>query len=665
MPRNPFHYLYVGETVSAAEFTDIFSTELVQYAMPLFQPGHVVLTGANGMGKSMLFKLLEADVRLAYAQVGKPFPVPDPAGRFIGAGINVNTARCNEFGNRRTAEGDNAQELMFGDFLNCFVVKDILHSIELLAGNPQTAETLGIAFGGDARAALASAVSRDPVWEGYLDGVAGYAGLKERIDHRISRYRRYMNGNDAELDTEIAKTKTAAGEPMKVVIRHLRALGCVVPDVPFFILVDQYEELATISSPDGRKADYRSVVNKVLNSRDPTVSYRIGTRGYGWRDHLNVFGTDARLEQERDFKLVELDTRLRRQENSSTNVFPDFARDVFERRMRHAAATESNVPSNLDMQRAFGRSHVPADEARMITGASVEARRSVLQLESDWPEWLKQVLLTIADDDPLSARLGEAWIRQKGVGEPFAPADAPWATRGKQYWRKERNEICLLQIAGSRRQRAVIAGEDDLIALSGGNVLIFLSICQLIWDFASQASKGGDGDPEIPVAREMQTIGAIRAGRAWLDRIPSEYGRSHDRFRLVQKMGEKFADLLLPSRRLGNPGQNGVSLSIDELDAHPAIKTFLLEAADYGNLVMSEHANRSGRQRRLKFYLNPLYCPIYRIPFQRSKEPLYLTIANFSEWLAEAGLFERIGTGGRRSLEPASAPLLDFLWPDA
>lgn len=659
VPRNPFHYLYVGEKVSAEEFTDIFSTELVQYSMPLFQPGHVVLSGANGMGKSMLFKLLEADVRLAYAQAGKVFPVPEDAGRFIGAGINVNTARCNEFGNRRTPGGDHEQELMFGDFLNYFVVKDMLRSVEQLATSPEISNALGIDLGRDRLSELTRAIATDPVWEGFLADIDEFASLKMRIDERIAKYRRYMNGNDRALDERIASTKTAAGEPMKVVVDRLRETRAVAPDVPFFILIDQYEELATISGPDGRKADYRSVVNKILNSRDPTLSYRIGTRGYGWRDHLNIFGTDARLEQERDFKLVELDTRLRRQENSSTNVFPEFARDVFERRMRHAAETQGNVAPNLNMQQTFGRSFAPGDEARISTGESAEARRSVIQSDPEWPAWLKTTLFEIADHDPLSARLGEAWVRQKGPGEPFAASNPPWAA--KPYWRKERNEICLLQIAGGRRQRGVIAGESDIIALSGGNILIFLSICQLIWDFASQAAKGGDRDPAIPIDREMQTIGAIRAGRAWLDRIPSEYGRSHDRFRLVQKLGERFADILLPDRKLSNPGHNGVSLSMDELDDNPEIKQFLFEGADYGNLVMSEHANRSGRQRRLKFYLNPIYCPIYRIPFQRSKEPIYLTIEQFKDWLGEAGIIEKLERPASRRTERASTPLLDLL----
>lgn len=551
---------------------------------------------------------------------------------------------------------------MFGDFLNYYLVKDILRAVEQLATSFEVAASLGIDMSDEKQNNLTIAIVSDPVWEGYLAKVSSYRSLKARIDDRIAKYRRYMNGNDRTLDPEVAATKTAAGEAVKVIVRKLRESGTVLADVPFFILIDQYEELATISGPDGRKADYRSVVNKILNSRDPTLSYRIGTRGYGWRDHLNIFGTDARLEQERDFKLVELDTRLRRQENSSTNVFPDFARDVFERRMKHAAETQGNVEPDLDMQRTFGKSYAPADEARLTTGESGEARRSVVQMDIDWPNWLKQALWAIAEQDPLSARLGEAWVRQKGPGEEFDPHSAPWTA--KPYWRKERNEICLLQIAGGRRQRTIIAGEDDIIALSGGNILIFLSICQLIWDFASQASKAGDRDPSIPIDREMQTIGAIRAGRAWLDRIPSEYGRSHDRFRLVQKMGERFAESLLPDRKLSNPGQNGVSLSIEELDARPEIKRFLLEAADYGNLVMTEHANRSGRQRRLKFYLNPIYCPIYRIPFQRSKEPLYLTIERFEEWLADAGIIEKLERPMQRRTGLVDMPLLDLLEPD-
>jgi hypothetical protein len=657
MKPNPFHYLYVGERLSPSEFANIFSTELVQHALPLFQPGNVVLTGAAGMGKSMLFNLFRPEVRIAYQEAGTAFPVPGEAGRFLAAGININTAKCNEFGNRRTPEGDSIQELMFGDFFNYWVVGDMLRSLELLGSNDAVAKQLGISLDETRLAKFTARVCASPIWEGYLSNIHSFDDLKQAISGRILLYRRYMNGNDGAVSDAISTSKTSAGEPLTLIAKEMQSCGLVPEDLPIYILIDQYEELATITSADQRKADYRSVVNKVLNSRDPTLSFRIGTRLYGWRDHTHVFGTDARLEQERDYKSVELELRLRRSENSPISIFANFAQDVFRRRIAHASRGEKIEGRVQKLSDVFGRSFSPSEEARLITGEDHDARRSVVDLEPDWPNDLKERLLTIAISDPLSARLGEAWTRQKGV-EKSTP-DLPWQT--KTYWKKERNEVALLQIAGRRRSRVVLSGEEDILALSGGNILIFLSICQLIWDFASQASKREDRQPEIPIAKEIQTIGIIRAGRMWIDRIPTEYGQSEDRSKLVQKLGEKFADILLPDRRISNPGQNGISISVDELDSHQDLRRFLIEAVDYGNLIMTEHANRSGRARRRKFYLHPLYCPIFRIPFQRTKEPLYIPISILEDWFAEAGIIDNVTRHVRREVEhPATLQLSLF-----
>lgn len=496
MARNPFHHLYVGERLSPREFTDIFSTELVKHAMALFEPGHVVLTGTNGMGKTMLFKLLDPEVRLEYQRAGKPFPVPGDAGRFVAAGINVNSARCNEFGNRRMPPGDHVQELMFGDFLNYHVALDLLRTIEVLASDQDVAAALGIRFGPDEQVQLAALVAQDPVWEGYLAEADTFDSLKRKMRERLHRYRRFMNGNDQELDTRVAQSKTSAGEPIATVVLHLRAAGALVSDLPVYILIDQYEELASISSPDGRKADYRSVVNRMLNSRDPTVSYRIGTRGYGWRNHLRIFGTDMRLEEERLFKKVELEARLRRSENANTSVFANFARDVFRRRMAHATSREG-VAAPMAISDVFGRAKPPAEEARILAGDDPHARRSVISPDPSWPPEVVNVLLDLAERDPLSAKLGEAWLRQKQLPATLDRDAPPWDV--KPYWRKERVEVALLQIAGRRRQRAVLSGEEDIIALSGGNILLFLSICQLIWESSAQAG-GEDGhEPELPI----------------------------------------------------------------------------------------------------------------------------------------------------------------------
>lgn len=658
MARNPFQQLYVGEKVDPDEFVEIFSHKLVPYAMPLFQPGHVILSGVQGSGKSMLCKLLQPEVRLAYASISEPFPIPKESSRFIGAGINITTARCIEFGNRRAEAGDSTQELMFGDFFNYVVALDIIRSVRTLSADTSISSELGIKLEGERLSRFVHSVAESDVWEGYLKPSVDLGDLERRMWERLARYRRFMNGNDRALDPTVASSKTSAGEPMKILVNAFKSSGVVPSDVEFYVLVDQYEELEKIKS-NGADADYRSVVNKVI-SRDPTLSYRLGTRGHGWRNHLNVFGSHGHLEQDRDYKLIEIDAILRGQEVRTTSVYPDFANDVFLRRLKYSASPGSARAKAGRISDALGRSPSPKDEATQLAGDDPAA---VLRIDPSWPAEIAVELRELAKEDPLSAKLGEVWYRQKGTEKD---GERPWDDRRKQYWRKERIELALLHIGSIRKQRAIYSGEENILGLSGNNILIFLSLCQHIWDYASQASSRNDRQPELPIAPSIQTIGVIQTARTWLDRIPSDYGRSDDRYKLIQLLGEKFSTALHGDLKMSNPGQNGLSLSIEELRENAEVFRFLVEAVDYGNLVMVEHATRNkDRKRRYKFYLNPLYCPVYRIPYQRSKEPMYVSIDRLKEWLSVAGIIERLEPPTiRRTAKPdAPMPLLEMMSP--
>src|SRR5687768_11093639 len=97
---NPFEELYVSETVPPHSFVQLFSPFLVKHALPLFQPGNVVLRGTQGSGKTTLLSLLKQAIRLAYAEVAVPFPVPDEHSRFIAAGINLRRSGATNFGQR-------------------------------------------------------------------------------------------------------------------------------------------------------------------------------------------------------------------------------------------------------------------------------------------------------------------------------------------------------------------------------------------------------------------------------------------------------------------------------------------------------------------------------------------------------------------------------------
>ncbi len=212
--------------------------------------------------------------------------------------------------------------------------------------------------------------------------------------------------NEREFSEEIRTTKTALGVPISTLINTMRDVDILDKDVNVFIYVDQYEDLAHL---DG--VDYRAVINRALARRDPSVSYRIGSRGHAWHNHGLIFGTSAKLEEERDYKFIDLDQMLRRHENSKTWVFPNFAADVFARRLRYAKLVDHSDGQKL-IKQIFGPGMPDEEKARKYAGNN---RPRAVRVNDEWPQAVKDLLSKLVEENPLSARLGEAWDPTKGV----------------------------------------------------------------------------------------------------------------------------------------------------------------------------------------------------------------------------------------------------------
>ncbi|MBV5269850.1 MAG: hypothetical protein JZU55_08070, partial [Afipia sp.] len=143
----------------------------------------------------------------------------------------------------------------------------------------------------------ATRIARADCWFGFVAEMRTWDGLKGKIAERIGSYWSFFNFNSDSIPGAIADSKTSIGEPISLVAEVLRQLGIIGEDVHVFVQIDQYEELLRL---EGRYKElgvhYRSVINKALGLRDPRVSYRIGTRRYGWND--------SQLERDRDYKLI-------------------------------------------------------------------------------------------------------------------------------------------------------------------------------------------------------------------------------------------------------------------------------------------------------------------------------------------------------------------------
>ena len=646
---NPFHELYLGETVGPEKFVNLFSHVIVKHALSLFQPGHVVLKGFPGSGKSMLLNLLKPSIRLAYANAGQKFPVPDELKKFIGAGINLKRSGISDFGQRPIEWGGTNEivsPLYFGDFLNYWVVADVFKSIERFtneAPNKEFTKSIGIDWSKEKYDVFAKQLAKLDCWLGYLDGVNCYAELQEMINRRITTYRSFLNYNIVDLPENIHNTKTLIGVPISKTVSLLKELRIIEDDTEVYIRIDQYEELAWIDETiDGLGRSYQEIIHKLLGMRDPNVSYRIGTRYFAWTGDERMYGSMARLERKRNYSVISIDSVFKRSENSRTWAFPEFAEDIFSRRLKLSPYKISSKEDSL-IAKVFGNRLPPADLANLYVPNVPERAVSV---DEEWPEGWKRFLINLAQENPLSARLGEAWARQRGKGRIVYQGDIappyPWDV--KQWWRKERIEQALMQIASRNRQQLIWYGKDDLLGLSGGHILVFLSMCRHIWDvwIRDKRNESIDAENLLPeIDAVIQSVGIRETSSDWFEDISNEKG-GKERKMFINYLGAFFYKTLVEDKAMSYPGQNGFSLTIEDLSKKPEISDFIADACDYGDLYEVAHTSKtSDKKPRRKFYLNPIFSPLFKIPYAHTKEPLYIDWEVLAEWLVDCGVFEK------------------------
>jgi len=332
---NPFHELYVTESFGDEQFVQLFSPLLVDPALALYKPGNVVLQGLAGTGKTMLLNLLKPKIRSAYHHAQVPFPVPAPYDRFLSAGINLIRSSVSDFGNVITTE-TNVPEvcLMFGDFFNYWVLRDLIesyayHARQSLITPAQVANqtTLDACF---------HEIAKNDCWFGSMGHVDTMKGFEQALSHRIVEYRKYMQLNTSELPSDISATKTAVGRPIIEAVRLLKEHGVIPQQYNVFIRIDQFEELSWL---DNRHRDlganFKAMIRKLFVNRDANVSYKLGTRPFSWQvDSKEVFGTSAPMEEGRNYLLLSMETFLRRGESENKLLFPKFCEDIFTKRIK-------------------------------------------------------------------------------------------------------------------------------------------------------------------------------------------------------------------------------------------------------------------------------------------------------------------------------------------
>ena len=653
LTTNPFLDPRAADSLNGKDYVRCFSPYLVAHLPEVFAEGNVILKGTIGCGKSMILRLFDPKVRIAYHERGQPFPVPEQHQRFIGTGVNLSKSGILDIVQRMpgTATDEDVQRLtaIFVDYLNYCLVDDLLESCELMMKHDLC--FAGLVFPSKVEEFANSLVSQD-CWFGYLSAAKSLKEIRERIDKRINHLRSWANWNVDTLDRSVETSKAAIGEPVASTVVCMKKSGLLHPDAVAFVRVDQVEELLHKDPPHYRLTEeFRRHIYRALGRRDGRVSYRIGTRNYD--SEILAMPGGRTLEESRDYVIRDVDVILRRGENPKDWLFKGFANDVFDRRLT-AATEEMSLPSSSKhalCRQFFGGSPSPQEIIQhVIVGQAtpVEALFNLDSLPPAWQEYIRAVyrrqtgLSTKPSSDyridPLNACLAFAWAQQNGghadrqprcmtEDPPALSAKRPWTV----WWEKERVRQALLQLAASHKQRLLWWGVEDVLALSSNNITLFLSICRETWELWQRdlrTAKSPIAFGEVPTS--VQQVAIENISKRWHQNLAKQPGRPGGDVR-IRFLDKVFADLRLRLRRdesMRYPGANGFSILIEDLVPFPGLKRLLDECVAWGDLECMEHTSKHAadktRGRRYKYYVNSILVPYYQIFHSHTKEPRYV-----------------------------------------
>ncbi len=646
--RNPFTTLYVTERLDQTEFPALFSPVLVPHITPLFEAGNVVVEGTQGTGKSMLLALLQTKVRLAFAESDKhSYPIEDKAvSQFICAEINLATNQALRPAARWKKSDPSSEDelrLCFIDYANTWILRDLLESIDLLISrssllwDPKELGGSRNEFDAAVEALVNAEIiplpsAKSPTMKSAVDALSA----------RIDQYLRFFNGRPKDLPREVRDGQTQSlGQPVADAVTILKREGCLQQSTRVLIMLDQFEQLLEMetSLPNRPYRLLRDTIDQALHRREATLNFRIGTRPYAWQQPEG--------EVLRDYHRLNLDEMLARTEHGNRDLFANLASDVFSRRLR-AYGYERVAEDSDPIRMVFADYPRPAERVKHIGPKTDWSNKISIPKKVD--RAIEARLREIAAVNPLEAKLGVAWAMQNlgkcSVSEFSIDIDElPWnRNEQKRWWKKERLWLAILQLAADNRQKIVFFGKKDILDLSGGNILVFASICQHIWEYwirflVNPKHLETRWEDSLPIDRRLQNEGILAASNTWHRKISEETWIGDTLLAFIDEMGNWLRRKMNSDDSMSYPGGNGFSLANRDLILHSHTSQVLSEASGRGFLLQRKHTPKiRERGESKKWYPHPILIPYYELTLNHTKEPYYLSAAQVEQWLVRAGV---------------------------
>ena len=643
--RNPFHGPIVTETIEDPDhYREVFSHKiLVSETLDVFRRVNVAVLGAQGSGKSMILNLIRQPVMQAWLdKQGRP-PEPlrgvDP---FFGISINLTRAGLQVFGRRSFNVGLADSRHSWGpelagaaDYLTHYLLREFARALAFLTQPEGHLLAQWMELNPEHIGSLAwREIASWDLWNGVYASCQSLGDVAEKATDRFNAWKGFLNYRQDLLPDELRRALVSPEDALHSCGNLLQRLSSCATGLPLFVVIDQYEELPRLNPALG--PGMQRLVNTLMKSRDPVVFIKVGVRTNDWGQETRVWGSESAIELQRDYVSIDLSELLMRKENSQGWLFPSFARDVAYRRLRYEGRYRK---ARLDTLPVMLGEWTADHEATLYSGLKPRPKLLLRGL----PEEVKRSLLQIPEvfESNLELRLAGAWAtqqlrREREAGDVMhlGVSERPW---DKEWWRKERVDIALLQIASLYNQKRLYYGWETMLYLAGGNITAFLLLCEEIWDIASKL--GEDPLSGVALKPNVQSAGAYAASLRWRTRDKNGLDQGARRYIVLTNLGAAIRSAVIDDMGISNPGHSGFSVSESDLYAEGATdaRRFLQNAVNWAVMEERRHVSKEDRSTaRLKYYLHPLLAPSLGIPYKRVKEPRYVEAEDVVGWVSLA-----------------------------
>ena len=377
---------------------------------------------------------------------------------------------------------------------------------------------------------------------------------------------------------------------------------------------------------------------KMLSERGQQVSYRIGARPYSLYPDFATFRTGSAAEEMRNFKIIDIGEILGAKEaRPGSGLFKEFCEDVFRRRLSYAGPKSKRLLTTV-----FGKNETPEQKARRYVRSN---RTNVVRSQDRLDEEYRAVLAGVAKRDPLSARLGVAWVLQRAarkqvdispVGNRIGAVESASSSVVEE---GTYSAGAAPDCGGPAATYEVVRAEGHCLPVGEKHpgvpehLPVHLGRVQEVRSDSCANETPPEGIPE-----NIQDVGIHEASSYWFRKIKADPNGGDDRHRFIGVLGTELRSGLRNDRRMSYPGETGFTLVGTRVGCERGCqRAFLNRCVAYGVLESFRHTPKSKhRGQSTKWYLSPILTPYFQVPTRRTKEPRYLRVSSLRKWMKSA-----------------------------